>query len=234
MFRVATYNARHGADYDGGGSRSDALVSACAALDADVLAVQELDRRMFRTLLVDQPRVLARGLSMSYAFAQAKRLDFGHQCNALYVRGKLRDVDVVQLPRERGMEPRNAIIGRAELTSGDAATVACTHLQHRPREHATVQLHALLDALLRRPGPHVLLGDLNLDAAAVTPQLRAAGLTPVEAGFTSPRDAPREQIDWVAASEDLAVVDAGVGRASVSDHLPLFASLSVREPGEFR
>ena len=83
-------------------------------------------------------------------------------------------------------------------------------------------------------GARVVLGDLNLDAAAVTPQLRAAGLTPVEAGFTSPRDAPREQIDWVAASEDLAVVDAGVGRASVSDHLPLFASLSVREPGEFR
>jgi endonuclease/exonuclease/phosphatase family metal-dependent hydrolase len=223
VIRVATFNARHAAD--DGRRPLRALHQTCAALDADVLAVQELDRHVIRTWFRDQPRRLARALRYAYAFAPAKHLGpGGRQCNALYVRGALRDVEVVELPRPEHLEPRNAIVARAVCGAGEL-TVACTHLQHRPRADARPQLERVLQAMRARPGPHVLAGDLNLATAEAVPLLRAAGFEPVEVGPSSPRVAPREQIDWVA-HDGLTLVEGRLGEASLSDHLPVVATFA--------
>jgi endonuclease/exonuclease/phosphatase family metal-dependent hydrolase len=212
VIRVATFNARHAN-----------AAQTCRALDADVLALQELDRHVVRTWFRDQPRELARTLRYEYAFAPAKHLGpGGRQCNALYARNELRDIEIVDLPRPRKLEPRNAIVARASDVS-----VACTHLQHRPRANARPQLDALLTVLLARPGPHVLAGDLNLAAEEALPMLTEAGLTPVEVGPTSPRAAPREQIDWIAFGPGLTLVDARIGDTNMSDHLPVVATLDL-------
>lgn len=210
MIRVATFNARH----------ADAA-NTCRAVDADVIALQELDRHVVRTGFRDQPRALARALRYEYAFAPAKHLGpGGRQCNALYSRHGLSDIQIVELPGPRNLEPRNAIVARA----GDIS-VACTHLQHRPRANAKPQLDAVLAVLLARPGPHVLAGDLNLATEEAVPLLEEAGLTPVAVGPTSPRAAPREQIDWIAFGTGLRLGEARVAEADVSDHLPLVATL---------
>ncbi len=214
MIRVATFNARH----------ADAA-NTCRALDADVIALQELDRHVIRTGFRDQPRRLAQSLGYDYAFAPAKHLGpGGRQCNALLSRVGLTDIEIVELPRPRNVEPRNAIVARAGPIS-----MACTHLQHRPRANAKPQLDAVLAVLLARPGPHVIGGDLNLAAEEAVPRLEAAGFTPVVVAPTSPRDHPREQIDWVAFGPGLRLVEARVADADVSDHLPLVASLEAAD-----
>jgi endonuclease/exonuclease/phosphatase family metal-dependent hydrolase len=209
VIRVATFNARHAN-----------AAQTCRALDADVIALQELDRHVIRTGFRDQPRDLARALGYEYAFARAKHLGpGGRQCNALYARSGLTDIEIVELPRPRNLEPRNAIVARA----GDIS-VACTHLQHRPRANAKPQLDAVLAVLLARPGPHVIAGDLNLATHEAVPMLEDAGLTPVVVGPTSPRAEPREQIDWIAFGAGLRLAGARVAAADVSDHLPLVAT----------
>jgi endonuclease/exonuclease/phosphatase family metal-dependent hydrolase len=109
-------------------------------------------------------------------------------------------------------------------------SVAVTHLQHRPRSNARPQLELVLETLSMRPGPHLLLGDLNLAAGEAVPLLEAAGFTPAPVGFTSPRRAPREQIDWIAC-RDLSVVHAEVHEPLVSDHLPVVATLATLPAG---
>lgn len=226
VFRVATFNARHAAD-NGFFFRHRALVATCRSLDADVLALQELDRHSPRTCFRNQPNVVARSLAMKSVIAPAKHIPFGgRQCNALLARGPIRDVEVLQLPQPQGLEPRNAIVARVALP-GLELTVVSTHLHHRPRSNARPQLERIVEALAARPGPRIIAGDLNLAAEEAVPLLRAAGYTPVEVEPTAPRSAPREQIDWIACDERLSAVHGEVHQPLVSDHLPVVVTFAV-------
>jgi endonuclease/exonuclease/phosphatase family metal-dependent hydrolase len=222
VIRVATFNAHH-AD---GRRGHRALVETCRALEADILAVQELDRHTSRTWFRDQARMISEELGFHYALGLAKNLGLGgRQCNALFTRGTLHDVDIFELPREAGLELRVAVIARVHVHDAEV-TAVCTHLQHRPRSLAEVQLAALFARLDQAPKPRVLLGDLNLAADIAVPLLHDAGYSPVEVGFTAPRRQPHEQIDWIAVTDDLRVERAWLGEPLVSDHLPVLAEIA--------
>ena len=222
MIRVATFNAHHADGLRG----HRALVETCRALDADILGVQELDRHTSRTWFRDQARMIGDQLGFHYALGPAKNLGFGgRQCNALFTRGTLTDIDIFELPREHGLELRVAVIARVRVHDVEV-TAACTHLQHRPRSLAEVQLAALFARLDTEPRPRVLLGDLNLAADVAVPLLRDAGYTAVEVGLSAPRSAPHEQIDWIAVDGDVRVERAWLGEPLVSDHLPVLAEIA--------
>jgi endonuclease/exonuclease/phosphatase family metal-dependent hydrolase len=59
--RLASFNVLHGRSLADGQVSTDRLVSACASLDADVLALQEIDRNQARSGSVDQTRAVAEG-----------------------------------------------------------------------------------------------------------------------------------------------------------------------------
>lgn len=227
VVRVATFNARHGAGALGLADHAG-LVATCRALDADVLALQELDRRSARAWFRDQPALVARALGLRHATARAKRTPVGgRQCNALAVRGNLADVEVLELPRAVGAELRVALLARV-LLPGRVLSVACTHLESRSRAAAREQLHAVCAALQARPAPRVLAGDLNLGAGAVEPILAEYGLRAAPSGPTHPAERPQRRIDWIAV-DDARVHDTRVQQPVVSDHCPLIADL-VLEP----
>jgi endonuclease/exonuclease/phosphatase family metal-dependent hydrolase len=60
--RLATFNILHGRAFDGGPVPTERLVEACASLDADVLALQEVDRGQPRSGGVDQTAAVAEGM----------------------------------------------------------------------------------------------------------------------------------------------------------------------------
>jgi endonuclease/exonuclease/phosphatase family metal-dependent hydrolase len=223
VLRIATFNTRHAAD--DGLFRHRALVETCRGFDADVLALQELDRYVIRTWFRNQPALVAHALAMRYVAAPAKHLPIGgRQCNALLTRGALADVEVLDLPQPPGLEPRVAIVARVVLP-GLEISVACSHLHHRPRSNAAPQLATIVEALATRPGPRIIAGDLNLNEHEAIPLLRDAGYLPIEVGPTAPRIAPREQIDWIAC-DGFDLVHAEVHEPLVSDHLAVVATLS--------
>ncbi|HEV3402408.1 MAG TPA: endonuclease/exonuclease/phosphatase family protein, partial [Acidimicrobiales bacterium] len=57
--RLATFNILHGRTFDGGPASADRLAEACALLEADVLALQEVDKGQPRSGGVDQAAVVA-------------------------------------------------------------------------------------------------------------------------------------------------------------------------------
>ena len=228
--RVATYNIRHGASVDDD-IRPFALARACAALGADVLALQEVERGRRRSWYVDQGWLVAARMCARYASGPAvHRGRWRAYGNSLLARGRLRDTEVVDLPRGPEREPRSALL--AEVTvSSITMSVAVTHLQHRPARlrhlpsDTPQQLHAVLDALVARPGPRVLLGDLNLQPATARPILESAGFVVADHGPTYPADEPRIRLDYVAV-DGLRVRAAWVApRAAVSDHRAVVADL---------
>lgn len=61
MLRLASFNVLHGRSLADGQVSTERLVEACASLDADVLALQEIDRNQPRSGGVDQTRLVAEG-----------------------------------------------------------------------------------------------------------------------------------------------------------------------------
>lgn len=221
---VGTFNARHGRP-PRGLARLDLLVRQCASLETDVLGLQEVDRHVVRSWFADQPRRIARGLDARHAWSPARRpLVIGHEGNALVVRGELAEVSTVELPDSPRHYRRALLLARVHI--GEVAlSVAVTHL-HNETSVARRQLPVVLSHLDARPGPHVLLGDLNLRPPDVVPVLTDAGYAVAEAGPTVPAHAPDEQIDFVA-TRGATVEDAWVATTVVSDHRPLITRLDV-------
>ena len=212
--RVVTFNIQHGA-----GGDAAALGRTCAAFEADVLALQEVDVRVPRSRLVDQVAAVARATGMHSVFGQTCRVSgVGRYGNALLSRAPMDSVETVRLPRVGATEPRGAV-----LATVDGVTVAATHLSIHQEESAA-QLETLVQLVRDRPGPWLLLGDLNrypdqLDALA---GFEVADM----AEPTFPAHAPVARIDHVAVS-GLAVESVVVlPQQPVSDHRPLAARLS--------
>jgi len=220
---VGTYNVKHG---DNGDGRVDLrrLGAACAALEADVLAIQEVDRFARRTRFRDEMRVVARATGLEAVFGEAARRRWRSYGNGLLARGPITDVEVVKLPRPSGGEPRVAIVARVSV-GGVGLSVGATHLSFRKGEGAA-QLEVLLAALGQRDGPRLLMGDLNIGPELALPALAAAGYTVAPTAATFPAGAPRTRIDFVAV-DGLEVVSAATPALGFSDHLPVVAELRI-------
>ena len=235
MVRIATFNIRHGA-HEAGRVDHAGLVRACADLDADLIGLQEVDHRRRRTRFRDQATLVARRLGYSVVYGPALRTGrVGRWGNALLARGRIRDVEHIELARPSPRQPRGAILARVALPTIDVA-VAVTHLQHHPDRlqgsppEAPVQLRGLLDALAGRTPPRILLGDLNLGASSAIPILTAGGFEIAQTGATFPASRPRLTLDYIAV-DGLRILDAQAVATPISDHCAVVATVeSVDQP----
>lgn len=219
--RVATFNALHGAR-PGEPPDLGALGRSCASIEADVLALQEIDVRIRRTGYRNLVDVVARTTHMYGAFGQASRVGWrGRYGNALFVRGRATDVEVVPLPRPRLGESRSCILASAHVeASGQRVSVAATHLSVDGAESPD-QLDVVIAALAQRPPPRLLLGDLNLRPEVAVPILEGAGYAVADPSLsTYPAGNPHIRIDYVAAA-GLVLTAVEARRLEVSDHLAL-------------
>lgn len=245
-----TWNVLSGRDEAHSNVDLEAVAAAIAALDADVVALQELDRQLPRTGEVDQLACVARHLGWFSIFAPALLGEPGGEWTAAtdgdpggpaYGIGLLtRQAPLrwrrLRLPgggraprhRRRGghaawdAEPRVAI--QAELAVGaGTASVTATHLSYMPWRGAR-QLRALLAAAGQRR-PALLAGDFNLPPWAVR------GLTPgwASAGgdATYPAHEPRIQVDHILG-RGARPGPARTQRFPVSDHVALLSDVTLR------
>ena len=207
-----TWNILHGRRQGGPVDRA-LLRRSCAALGADVLGVQEVDVGTLRVGGADLVAEMAEAAEMASTFASVRSLAGGGRVgNALLVRGRLFDGEVLLLPGSKGTERRCAAVAGAELADGARLSVAVCHLGIRGE--GSQQLPAVLAALAERPGPRVLLGDLNLRPDAVAPAVESAGFRLVGGDLTFPADRPDRRIDHVA-------LDGLVESAVVTPLLPV-------------
>ncbi len=230
--RIASFNI-HGGKL-GGRAGLIPLVDACRPLDADILGLQEVDRRQRRSGFADQAAAVAGGLGCAHVYGPTRRRVIrGQYGNALIVRGDIISDEVIRLPGSgTQQQPRVAILARVEV-QGISLTVAVAHLQHHPKRlhhlpnEAPDQLRAVLEQLSARPGPRVLIGDFNMQPPRAEPILTAAGYTVADTGPAYPAEEPTVQLDYIAVDgliiESASVVETG----DVSDHRPIIATVRV-------
>jgi endonuclease/exonuclease/phosphatase family metal-dependent hydrolase len=248
--RLVTFNTHHGV---GGDERHDLprLAAVLAALNADVICLQEVDRHFGdRSEDVDQALLLSRALDMQLAWGptidepRGGELPARQYGNALLSRLPILISDVHPLPG--GGEPRVALRTMVELDGG-TLWVTATHLTTDSADERAAQVAALAALHTDDMAAGVLVGDFN--ARPDAPELAvlrerftdAWGAAPDredragwrfwhrDEGDTHPAHAPNRRIDQVWLSDGVTVTAAQVADAGgASDHLPFVVDLAVR------
>ena len=199
-------------------------------LDADIVALQEADRRFGNRMgLLDLATIERRTGLMHVPISQTPG-GHGWRGNALLVRGgHATQVRRLALP---GAEPRGALIVDLDMAAGKLRVVAA-HLGLL-RRHRAMQAAAILAALEgAAPMPTVLLGDLNEWRSGTHSSL--ARLQPFFGPFTHPQQPSfPSRLPFLALDQILGhphelvgppqVHDTSLSRIA-SDHLPLCARL---------
>lgn len=267
--RLLTLNLQHAAPARGwpgragsgpGAPPAAALAEAAdqlAAVGADVVLLQEVDRGMTRSGRSDQVAELAARLGLPHHRFAASLAGLGGGMLrptrssapaagygvALLSRYPVRSWHVSRLPgmllRRRAGAPRwrpggwttdpaRVLLAAVVDAPAGPLCVGVTHLSTAPAT-ARRQLRRCVAALATLPGPRVLGGDLNLDAGdlATTVDLEPLAIAPT---FTNA--VPRTQLDHLLGDGGLrAVGPAQVHHLRVSDHAGLSVDVELTDAG---
>ena len=252
--RLATFNILHARSPADGRVDLDRFAAAVRRLDADVLALQEVDRDQARSHGADLTSIAAAAMGApAHRFAATLHGEPGlwvaatgaHQPRgaaygiALLSRYPVREWRVLTLPVLHRRAPvrfpgrRWPELVRDEPRAGIAAvldapggtmTVVCTHLTFIPRWNA-LQLRRLVGAVEELPRPLVVMGDLNLEDGHPAQLTR---MVPLASAPTYPTGRPSRQLDHILAQGAVAPT----GRAEsidlgLSDHRALVVDVRI-------
>ncbi len=228
MIKVASYNIHKGIGLD---RRRDPrrVLDVLCEIDADVIALQEADRRFGSKSCVIEPHLLASHSPWKAVPIGDRPGSMGWHGNALLVRkdAKIIDCAVIHLP---ALEPRGAVVADISV-AGVALRAVGMHLDlsglRRTRQAHSIIAHVGASA---ERHPTVMMGDLNEWSAnsgclrEFGHQFRFAATGP---SFHVRR--PVARLDRIMHSPDLRILDCGVhqsaGARRASDHLPIWAVL---------
>jgi endonuclease/exonuclease/phosphatase family metal-dependent hydrolase len=247
--RLATFNILHARSLEDGVVDAGRLCEAVRAIDADVLAMQEVDLDQPRSAHVDLTCVAAEAMgAISHRFVAAlsgtpgatwiaatgrEQPGTAAYGIALLSRFPARSWQVVRLPRIPVRFPMYLPTpGRVMMVREEprAAVVAQLDTPCGPMTVANthlsfvpgwnrVQLRRLRRDLAAVPGPRVLMGDLNM--AAPGPET-GARMRSLAAAPTFPSDEPCRQLDHVLADDPaLIATSCSTPAMPISDHRPL-------------
>jgi endonuclease/exonuclease/phosphatase family metal-dependent hydrolase len=254
--RMATFNILHARSLHDDDVDVGRLADCVRQLDADVLALQEVDCDQPRSAMADLTAVAAEAMgAVSHRFVAAisgtpgatwmaatgrEQPGTASYGIALLSRYEALTWQVVRLPRIPVKFPMY-LPGPNWVQVVDeeprAAVVAQLDTDLGPLTVANThlsfvpgwnraQLRRLTRDLRGFAGPRVLMGDLNMSPP--TPQ-RWTGMRPLATARTFPIDDPDRQLDHILTDDAGLVVDAWSAPAlSISDHRPLIVDVSRR------
>jgi endonuclease/exonuclease/phosphatase family metal-dependent hydrolase len=230
MLKVASYNIRKSVGLDWK-RQPDRILEVIAEVDADIIALQEVDRRFGRrTSSLSVEHIVADTAYFPVRFG-SRPSSLGWHGNTILVRkgAKVLLHKQIQLP---ALEPRGAVMADIEI-AGLTVRVIGMHLGlvglwRRRQAAAVLQYLEKLEEKL----PTVFMGDLNqwsTEGGALAHFAETHNIVAPGPSFHASR--PLLPLDRIITDLDFIVVSAGVHSSAqalrASDHLPVWATLRV-------
>ncbi len=225
----ATYNIHKAVGVDGRRD-ADRIIRVLREVDADVIALQEVDRRFGQRASV-LPRAMLDDTPWRPVPVAKRRRSLGWHGNALLVRRTFKHLaaGALELPT---LEPRGAVF--AELSVGGMRfRVLGTHLdlsglRRRDQIRALIDWYQAQDVRI----PTILMGDFN-QWGRLTGAMREFGMgwQQLAPGASYPARRPIARLDRIVTTPQWSYRIGGAHHSSLaaqaSDHLPVFATLSL-------
>lgn len=227
--RLASYNIQKAVGLDMR-RNPGRVIDAINGLGADVLALQEADRRFGDRTAAIPRDLIAAHTDFTVADLARSPASLGWHGNAMLVRRSLRILDAhhIELP---GLEPRGAVQVDLDTPAGPLHVLG-THLgllrSWRRKQLARIRGHLDAHDLDRT----VVMGDFNEWSTQHGLELLEAAFDVIAPGRSFHAARPVASLDRIALGHGLACTGAGVlsdGAAGhASDHLPVWADLVPR------
>ena len=230
QLKVSSYNIRKAVGLDWR-RRPERVLKVLIEIDADIVALQEVDRRFGSRITALDPQMIEAETGYRVIRFSERPQSLGHHGNVILVR---KSIDVIGarpmvLPH---LEPRGAAVADLDC-GGQRIRVVGMHLG-LTRKWRQIQTQAIVSELRSVEGnlPAVLMGDLN------EPDLKSGVLRAFEQGHTIAvcgpsfhASMPVFSLDRIIVTESIAIADAGVHTSRLareaSDHLPIWAKLTL-------
>lgn len=230
MIKVASYNIRKSLGTDRRRS-PDRILKILEELDADIIALQEVDRRFGeRVTTIDPELIIDHTRYMPVRFG-IRQMSLGWHGNVLLVKKSVKVLGQqrIDLP---AFEPRGAVMADVEVADTTVRVVGM-HLG-LTGGYRLKQAQAVVAYLEKLEGrmPTVIMGDLNqwAEDGGCLAQF-ALHHNVIAPGPSFHARAPMLQLDRIITSRDFRLEATGVHRSALartgSDHLPVWATLEL-------
>ena len=228
--RVVTYNIKHGRGMDGT-INLERTAATLQTLDADIIALQEVDELASRSGGVNQATWLAERLGMHAVFGAFMDFQGGRYGLAILSRRPIHSHEAWRLPD--GNEPRVALAARIPTESGEAFTAIAVHFDWVNDDgYRFEQARETIRRIQAIETPWIILGDFNDVPGSRTmvafDQIGRNAMKPRDAAATFPADQPTIDIDHIITGPPGAWMPASamvIPESRTSDHRPVMAEL---------
>lgn len=227
--RVASYNMRKAIGTDRR-RNPERVLQVLREVDADIIALQEADRRFGQRAAVLSPHLLEEHGDWQSVTLGARATSMGWHGNAILVRKSARIEAFAQLHLP-ALEPRGAVMADIAI-DGAMVRIVGMHLDlsglWRRRQAGAILAHV---AAAARPCPTIMMGDLN-EWTRAGGCLRdfGHGFRFADTGPSFHARRPIARLDRIMVSPGLRVMECGVHQSPASrvasDHLPIWADVT--------
>lgn len=231
--RLASYNIHKCLGMDRRRSAARVL-EVIAEVDADVIVLQEVDHRIGqRKAALSAGLIHSEGIYHALPFA-TNEVSLGWHGQSILVRNGI-VVETLQRINLPGLEPRGAVMADLRTQRGHVRVVGVhLGLVRRYRQMQFRAIRKVLDGLEQMPT--IIIGDFNEWS-------QTNGVAPLSQGFrvhapgrSYPAVRPVARLDRIAVGTGAHLEAAGVHLSALarvaSDHLPIWATLRLDEPGD--
>ena len=230
QLKVASYNIRKAVGLDWR-RRPARVLDVLNELGADVVALQEVDRRFGSRISALDPELIEKHTDYRAIKFSHRPQSLGYHGNVILARKAIRVIDARPLVLPH-LEPRGAAVADLDF-GGKSIRVVGMHLG-LTKKWRQLQTQTIVNELraLEANMPTILMGDLN------EPDLKSGVLRAFEHGHTIAACGPSFHasmpvftLDRIIVTENISIGEAGVHRSALSreasDHLPIWAQLAL-------
>ena len=235
-FRVMTYNIHHGEGVDGKVDLQR-IADLIKREQADIVALQEVDKGVERTARRDFPAEFAALTGMTCVFSNNFAFQGGEYGNAVLTRFPVKRWTNRHYQMLRPGEQRGLLQVVLEVHDRELVFLN-THIDYRADDtERLMNVAEMLEAIEAYGGrPMILCGDFNDTPGSRTHQKIAQAFVDAWAtggtgdGFTIPSEQPRKRIDylWLGKDSPIDVLRLWVPQSDASDHLPVVAEFRLQ------
>ena len=228
--KVATYNIHKAIGADGIYA-PERILATLTEIDADIVVLQEADRRYGRRISVLPFAMIAESTPYRAVELDHDPSSLGWHGNAALVSSRVKVTAAIRLELP-SIEPRGAILVEM-LVDNHELRVGGMHLDltglRRRQQARSLHAHVLARGCIM---PTVLMGDLNEwrgRGGCNADFARDYRVAPTAASF--PARLPLGRLDRIMGSRGIKILSSGTHRSRLSriasDHLPVWATLQI-------
>ena len=229
MFKVASYNIHKGVGTDRL-RRPERILDVICEIDADIVALQEADRRFGKRVSAIPTEMIAAQTDYIPVAFDTRPDSIGWHGNAILIKKShlVLHHAILEIPT---IEPRGAVL--ADISAaGRAVRIVGMHLDLSGLRRRQ-QIRSILSDIDAQPKPlpTIILGDLNEwspHGGSLVEFIGAYDLAHTGPSFHSRR--PVARLDRIIVGKGLVIEDAGTHHSlkarNASDHLPVWADIS--------